>query len=539
MSVLRQSWGQAWQQTWRAAMPAIAVPAFALLATACAVENPEHYDVYDQAAATRLFSAGLQDIEEIYIDQVEMDELSLAALNNLSSLDKRLSAELRGRQVALLVDQQETGLFEVPAGDDIRGWAYLTASAVDNGRSHSEALQTASSEDIYEAAFDGMVSELDQFSRYASRDEARDNQASREGFGGIGVRIRLMEKGVEVLQVMEETPAERAGMKDGDVITLIEGQDVLPMDQREVVDRLRGPVGSEVVVTVLRGSQSPFPITVTRGHVVPQTVSYKREGNAAYIRVSGFNQSTTRSLEKKIRLAKQQIGSNLSGIVLDLRGNPGGLLDQSVSVSDLFLGDTRIVSTHGRHPNSHQYFEGNDGDIAEGLPLVILINGGSASASEIVAAALQDGRRAVVIGSNSYGKGSVQTVFRLNNGGEMTITWARFHAPSGYALAHRGVQPDLCTSGEVTMADLRRELATPIHKVRLNIAESVDQPPISEEDAETIRARCPVTDEEAELDLEAALLLIENPGLYAEALGRTSGNLAGRGAEPLTTSSLN
>ncbi len=523
------------QASWRMTLPALA-----LLLTACAVEQPQHYDRFDQAAATRLFDTGLTDIEQIYIEEIDMERLSLAALNNLSTLDASLSARRQGEQIALLVNGQGSAFFDVPPADDTRGWAYLTASAVDSGRTFSDSLRQADAEAIYEAVFDGMVEELDRFSRYASRDEARDNRASRDGFGGIGVRIRLMEEGVEVMQVMEETPAERAGLEDGDIITFIESDDVKPMDQREVVDRLRGPIGSEVVVTVLRGSRDPFPVTITRGHVVPQTVTYKREGKAAYIRLSGFNQSTTRRLEQKIELAKKQIGSGMTGIVIDMRGNPGGLLDQSVSVSDLFLDDTRVVSTHGRHPDSHQYFDGQDGDVVDGLPIVVLINGGSASASEIVAAALQDGRRAVVIGSNSYGKGSVQTVLRLNNGGEMTLTWARFHAPSGYALARRGVQPDLCTSGEgVTLTDLRGQLATPARKVRLNLEDSVDQPPLSEAEAQALRARCPASDDEPDVDLEAALFLLDNPGLYAEALGRTSGNLAGRGAEPITTSSLN
>ena len=524
-----------WQRSWR-----IALPAVALLVTACAAERADFYGTYDQSAATRLFSTGMEDIDEVFIERVPMERLSLAGLNNLSSVDSAVSARLRDRQVALLVNGQESSIFDAPEARDTRAWAAVTAMAVEQARSYSQPLREASSEEIYEAIFDGMTDELDQFSRYSSREEAQENRASRDGFGGIGVRIRLIDEGVHVLQVMEDTPAERAGMQDGDIITFIESESVKPLDQREVVDRLRGPVGSDVVVTVQRGSQAPFAISITRGHVVPQTVSYKREGDAAYIRISGFNQSTTEKLEEKVELALKQIGPNISGFVIDLRGNPGGLLDQSVAVSDLFLGDGRIVSTHGRHPDSHQYFNGRDGDVAEGLPIVVLINGGSASASEIVAAALQDGRRAVIVGSNSYGKGSVQTVLRLPNGGEMTLTWARFHAPSGYALQRRGVQPDLCTSGEgLTIGDLQRELSKPMAKVVLNLKQSVDQPPISEAKAEEIRSHCPLTDEEKGLDLQIALELLRNPGLYAEALGRTSGNLAGRGAEPITTSSLN
>ena len=204
--------------------------------------------------------------------------------------------------------------------------------------------------------------------------------------------------------------------------------------------------------------------------------------------------------------------------MLDLRGNPGGLLDQSVSVSDLFMPRGRIVSTHGRHPDSHQFFDADRDDLARGKPVVVLVNGSSASASEIVAAALQDSGRGVVIGSNSFGKGTVQTVLRLPNEGELTLTWARFHAPSGYALQRRGVLPDICTSGEAGSVEallekirrgerlINRQLRT--QNINLNDTESLDE----------LRANCPVSEEETDLDLQVALALLEDAGLYAEVL---------------------
>jgi carboxyl-terminal processing protease len=268
-------------------------------------------------------------------------------------------------------------------------------------------------------------------------------------------------------------------------------------------------------------------IEVVRAHIVPQTVTYRRQDNAAIIQLTGFNQSTTRTLREKLIQANKEIGSDLSGFVLDLRGNPGGLLDQAVAVSDLFIGDGRIVSTHGRHPDSHQYFDAKSDDLAKHRPVVVLVNGNSASASEIVAAALQDSGRAVVIGSGSFGKGTVQTVLRLPNEGELTLTWARFHAPSGYALNRRGVIPDICTTGipDQTADDVLDRLvdgSLPIDRgIQHRNIEQSDEAGIA-----ALRAYCPTRQNDAEIDIEVALRLLERPDLFARALGGQAPNTA-------------
>jgi carboxyl-terminal processing protease len=306
-------------------------------------------------------------------------------------------------------------------------------------------------------------------------------------------------------------------MRPDDEILTIDGEPVAGLVQEQVVERLRGPVDSAVLLTVNRDTQpQPIEIRMTRAHIVPETVVYEREGDAAYIHLYGFNADTVESLRREIDEAESEIGSEFAGLVLDLRNNPGGLLDQAVEVSDLFLDDGRIVSTHGRHPDSHQFFEATDGDVLDGRPLIVLVNGNSASASEIVAAALQDTGRAVVIGSNSFGKGTVQTVLRLPNSGELTLTWARFHAPSGYTLNKLGVLPTICTSGhkaEQLFADLRRDKLKPVPVAQRNAVAPTDI-----EAMDRLRAECPQVKDEPPVDLDLALRLIHALPLYERAI---------------------
>ncbi len=487
---------------------------------ACASQDTGVTAKTDPSLADLLFTIGYQDITDIYIDEVDASNLALAGLGNLTSLDPDVSIMESDGWVTLSVDGKPAGSFTAPDSVDAEGWGHLTASALKAGRRSSLELNDTKLEDLYEVVFDGVLGELDNFSRYAGRDEARENRASRDGFGGIGVRIRLIERGVRILSVMENTPADRSGLKGNDIVVKIDGSPTAGLAQREVVRRLRGPLRSRVALTIERDDlPENLNITVVRAHIVPQTVKYTRKGNVAIMRLSGFNQRTTRALREKLELAKDEIGPALKGIVLDLRGNPGGLLDQAVAVSDLFVSSGRIVSTHGRHPDSHQYFDADPYDLAKDRPVVVLVNGNSASASEIVAAALQDSGRALVIGSGSFGKGTVQTVLRLPNEGELTLTWARFHAPSGYALNGRGVLPDICTAGDDLGAeDVLERLRNgdmPIDwKTR-----RMDFDPDDEAGIETLRATCPARQTETDLDIEVARRLLEDPDLFARVLG--------------------
>ena len=494
----------------------------AFFMVACAAQDTRVPGKDDLKVASRLFAVGYQDISDIYIDDLTMADLAFAGLKNLSTIEPDLEVSQKNGWVTLSIAGQQSATFVMPEKTSASAWGKLTASAVKAGRDRSPELEKASAEKIYEIVFDGVLDKLDPFSRYSGRDEARENRASRDGFGGIGVRIRLVDDGVKILSVMEDTPAQRSGLKDSDLIIMIDDESTVGLSQREVVRRLRGPLRSQVRLTVARDDKVELlPISVVRAHIVPQTVKYSRLGNAAIMKISGFNQSTTRSLREKLKLAVRDIGPDLSGFILDLRGNPGGLLDQAVAVADLFVINGRIVSTHGRHPDSHQYFDAEPEDAVKSRPVVVLINGNSASASEIVASALQDVGRAVVVGSGSFGKGTVQTVLHLPNEGELTLTWARFHAPSGYAFHRRGVLPDICTTGGVTdvngILDKLKAGVFPIDQItrRTNIA------PGDDKGVKTLRANCPSRQSDSAIDLEVARRLLEDPELFSRALSGT------------------
>jgi carboxyl-terminal processing protease len=473
-------------------------------------------DAYD--GPRDMFVSGYEKIDAVYIQDVRFSDLTVAGLTQVASLDPTLAVSREPDVVALKVAGRSKATFPLPAEGDADGWGNLTADVLAAARAASPQLKAKPNEDIYDAFFTGAMTKLDGFSRYSTAAEAAENRATREGFGGIGIRVAVEDAAVRVISVMNYTPSQRAGLKADDIITHVDGRSVVNMGQEEVIDILRGPVDSHVKLTLVRDKGEPFTVEITRAHIVPETVTYERKGNVAYMHIYGFNLDTADSLRKEMLHARQDIGRALQGYILDLRGNPGGLLDQSVAVSDLLIEAGRIVSTHGRHPDSHQYFEAAAGDIAEGLPLVVLVNGDSASAAEIVAAALQDSGRAVVVGSNSYGKGTVQTVLRMPNDGELTLTWARFHAPSGYTLNHLGVIPSVCTAGNGNNADLlidelRQNLLKP---VPTGIRNAVD--PENETALKELRSLCPERRGEEAVDEQVALALLNQPSLYRRAV---------------------
>ncbi len=341
----------------------------AFLMAACASQDTTKSAGFDKSRADRFFVAGYRDVTESYIDEVKVDKLAIAGLESLASIDPDLSIAVERKEVRIALDGQEAITFLQPNAGDVSAWASLTSAAISVARTRSKELEKANTERLYEAVFDGLLTELDQFSRYSGRDEARNNRASRDGFGGVGIRINIIDEGIRVLSVMEKTPAEDAGIKAKDLIVRIDGVDTRDLSQREAIKRLRGRLRSKVRLDIEReGQKDLLPVTVTRARIVPQTVRIKKADSIAHITVSGFNQNTTETLREKIEEVAQRLGPELKGYVLDLRGNPGGLLDQAVGVSDLFITAGRIVTTHGRHPDSEQFFDAEPDDIAAGLP---------------------------------------------------------------------------------------------------------------------------------------------------------------------------
>jgi len=311
-------------------------------------------------------------------------------------------------------------------------------------RIRSDYVDEATDEELIEAAITGMLVSLDPHSSYMNADRFKDMQVETRGeFGGLGIEVTMENGVVRVVSPIDDTPAYRAGLQPGDLITHLDGEPVLGLTLNEAVDRMRGKVGTDLTVTVLRGDTEPFDVTLTRAVITIQSVRSRLEGDVGYVRITSFSGNTYDGLEKAMKEFADEKPDNLKGIVLDLRNNPGGLLNQAVEVSDAFLDKGEIVSTRSRVAEETERFNANEGDLARGMPIVVLINGGSASASEIVAGALQDHGRAIVMGTQSFGKGSVQTIIPLGKHGAMRLTTARYYTPSGRSIQATGIAPDI------------------------------------------------------------------------------------------------
>src|SRR5438874_1631833 len=298
---------------------------------------------------------------------------------------------------------------------------------------------------LVEGAINGMLTALDPHSNYLNAKNFNDMKVQTRGeFGGLGIEVSMENGLVKVVSPIDDTPAANAGLKPGDLITHLEGQPVQGLTLPEAVEKMRGPINSDITLTIRREGREAFDVKLTRANIKIQSVRSHIEGNnIAYIRVTSFNEQTDVGLNNAMKNLKQQANNKLIGVVLDLRNNPGGLLDQAVAVSDAFLEKGEIVSTRGKRAEEAQRYNARPGYIASGLPVAVLINGGSASASEIVAGALQDHHRAVLLGTKTFGKGSVQTIIPLAGHGAMRLTTARYYTPSGRSIQARGIDPDI------------------------------------------------------------------------------------------------
>jgi carboxyl-terminal processing protease len=312
-------------------------------------------------------------------------------------------------------------------------------------RVRADYVDEVSDDTLVESAINGMLTSLDPHSNYLNTKNFNDMKVQTRGeFGGLGIEVSMENGLVKVVSPIDDTPAARAGLKPGDLITHLDNDPVQGMTLPEAVEKMRGLVNSEIKLTIRREGKEPFDVKLTRATIRIQSVRSHLEGdNIGYIRVTTFNEQTDVGLNNAMKNLKQQSGNKLLGVILDLRNNPGGLLDQAVAVSDAFLDKGEIVSTRGRRSEDAQRYNARPGDIAAGLPVAVLINGGSASASEIVAGALQDHHRAILLGTKSFGKGSVQTIIPLPGHGAMRLTTARYYTPSGRSIQAKGIDPDI------------------------------------------------------------------------------------------------
>lgn len=314
-------------------------------------------------------------------------------------------------------------------------------------RIRTRYVREVDDEELLEAAIRGMLSSLDPHSAYLDNDETEEMRISTQGkFGGLGIEITQERGLVKVISPIDDTPAFRAGVEAGDLVSHVDGESLMGKTLKEAVDLMRGPIGTEVTITIVReGADDPFDVTITRDTIKIASVRARTERDVIVLRISSFTEQTMPNLEQGIKDQVEEAGGmeSIAGFVLDVRNNPGGLLDQAVKVSDAFLDSGEIVSVRARNPKDDVRFNATSGDLAEGKPVVVLINGGSASASEIVAGALQDQERAIIVGTKSFGKGSVQNIDPLRDNSSTRLTVAFYHTPSGRLIQALGISPDI------------------------------------------------------------------------------------------------
>ncbi len=312
-------------------------------------------------------------------------------------------------------------------------------------RTKAAYVEEVSDKKLIEAAINGMLTSLDPHSSYLDeKDFKYMNEQTSGKFGGLGIEITMEQGVVKIVSPIDDTPAYRAGLKPGDYVTNIDGETIIGMTLNEAVDKMRGKPGTKVKLTIRRANEKPFDVVLKREEIKTQSVKSEiKDENVLYVRVGSFSEDVAEDIEKAYKKAVKNSEGNLKGLVLDVRNNPGGLLDQAVAVSSLFLDKGEVVSTRARNEEETLRYSAKGKDITNGLPIVVLINNGSASASEIVAGALQDHKRAVVLGEKSFGKGSVQTVIPLGQYGAMRVTTARYYTPSGRSIQATGIEPDV------------------------------------------------------------------------------------------------
>ncbi|MGQ0582012.1 MAG: S41 family peptidase [Reyranella sp.] len=445
--------------------------------------------------------------------------LSAETYRGFANTDPALSLETSDTSFTVKRDGREVLSRPTPRStSDGRAWGGMLAELMAGSIDTSQALRDSDRQTLIRKTMAATTKQLDRNSRYADPEEARDNRFQRDGGGGIGITVeRTDDKKIMIRAIQDSSPAGKAGLQVGDQILAIDGENMVDRPLGDIVQHLRGTVGTPVVLTVLRPSQGrEVTLGMKRARIVPTTVVYERRGDVGLILLSGFNTATTDNLRTAIDRARTEIGRGIAGLIIDMRGNRGGLLDQAQAVAEVFIGDGTIFSTQGRHPDSRRTYKSSAARKAADLPVVALMNGGSASAAEIVAAALQDRGRGVVVGTTSYGKGTVQTVVRLPNEGELILTWSRLQAPSGYTWNELGVLPSICTAKAGAAGQPATASSVDSNQSSLMRWHALRNP--TQEEVTDLRKICPPADNSPERDIEIASQLLHDPVLYAHAV---------------------
>ncbi len=403
---------------------------------------------FERNAIGSVLRAGFSEIRDKGLVERSVADLFIAGLRNISKLDPEFRLVVEDTRVLLVHDTIPLLNIVRPDDNDLQSWVNLTTVVFESARRYSNLARDVDRETLYQFMFDGALTQIDPYSRYSGNRNASMNRANRNGFIGIGIEYDMRVGGAYVTSIVEDGPSYHAGLRENDVITAVDGKDISGMTRESARRLIAGPSESNVRLTIIRNDvPEKLNIMVRRGLIVPHTVQWSMTGNdVAVIRVHSFNIRTSNDVMNAVAAIKDTTHNAVKGYVLDLRGDPGGLLDQAVDVSDLFLDSGSIVTLSGRHPGAKQFYAARAGDIADGKPIVLLMDGKSASSAEITAAALVDNGRAITVGTNTLGKGSVQTLIRLPNDGEIALTWAEVVSPAGYRVHGLGLLPTICTS---------------------------------------------------------------------------------------------
>jgi carboxyl-terminal processing protease len=455
-------------------------------------------------------------IGDRHLNEPDFRKMAQETYKGFAAPDPTLSLQASDRAFALMHDGHQVVARPTPSDPtDGRAWGGMLAELFAASIDVSPVLQATDRGTLIKGAMVATTKQLDRNSRYADPDEAKDNRFQRDGGGGIGITVeRTDDRKIVIRAVQDGSPAFKGGVQPGDQIVAVDGDSMIEKTLGDVVHKLRGSVGQPVTLTVLRDSSHEVAIELRRARIIPTTVTYERQGNTALIHLRGFNSATTDQLTHALDRARHEIGRDLQGVILDMRSNRGGLLDQAQSVAEVFIGDGVLFSTQGRHPDSRRTYRSGSRRTAE-VPMVVLVNGNSASAAEIVAAALQDRGRAAVVGTTSYGKGTVQTVIRLPNDGELILTWSRLLAPSGYTWNEQGVMPNICTAKVGDIASLA-PASVDSNRALLQRWHAERNP--SHDEVANLRKICPPGEESPQRDVDIAARLLKDPALYAHAV---------------------